>query len=239
MIKYFSILIVFCYFAGSLYAQPIEAFNAYLTNSNQVLFVKTPSSNAVQGTMALYERKNNRKNWKLKDSFAVVVGRAGLAKDAKSILPFSNEMPVKKEGDGKSPAGIFKLGDVFSYHPTNNLHMPFVQVDTNFYCVDDVASSYYNTLIVNDTAKVAFNSFEYMKRRDDLYEYGVWVLHNSNPVVAGNGSCIFIHIWRNANSGTAGCTAMPKEHILQLIHWLHKKKNPVLLQVVAGELSGL
>ncbi len=39
--------------------------------------------------------------------------------------------------------------------------MPFVQVDTNFYCVDDVTSAYYNTLIVKDSATAAFNSFEY------------------------------------------------------------------------------
>jgi L,D-peptidoglycan transpeptidase YkuD (ErfK/YbiS/YcfS/YnhG family) len=114
------------------------------------------------------------------------------------------------------------------------LKMPFVQVDTNFYCVDDAASSYYNTLIKQDTAKHNFNSFEYMKRNDDLYEYGVWILYNSDPVTAGNGSCIFLHIWRNENSGTAGCTAMAKENMLKLIHWLNKKRNPVLLQIVGN-----
>ena len=213
------------------YAQPIETFNNHLTNSNQVLYVKTGSAESIQGVMTLYERKNNRKRWKIKDSFAVVVGRAGIAKDSQINLPFDSKMTVKKEGDGKSPAGIFSLGDVFSYHPLRGLHTSFVQVDTNFYCVDDVASSYYNTLIVKDTAKAAFNSFEYMKRKDSLYEYGIWVLYNSNPAIAGNGSCIFIHVWRNEHSGTAGCTAMAKENIVKLIYWLDKKKKPVLLQV--------
>ena len=105
-------------------------------------------------------------------------------------------------------------------------------IDTNFYCVDDVNSGYYNTLVVSDTAKHDYNSFEYMKRNDSLYEYGVWVLYNSNPVVRGNGSCIFIHVWRDVKSPTAGCTAMSRENILKLIYWLKKKKNPVLLQVV-------
>jgi L,D-peptidoglycan transpeptidase YkuD (ErfK/YbiS/YcfS/YnhG family) len=76
-----------------------------------------------------------------------------------------------------------------------------------------------------------------MKRGDDLYEYGVWVLYNSNPVSAGNGSCIFIHVWRNEHSGTAGCTAMSKDNILKLIHWLDKKKSPVLLQVVEEDVK--
>ncbi len=214
------------------YTQFINQYNTYLKDNNQVLFVKTLSDSTIQGTMFLYERKSNHKQWWLKDSFIIVVGKNGLGKDETSSISFSNTMPVKHEGDGKSPSGIFALGPVFSYHNLKNLHMPFVQVDTNFYCVDDVSSSYYNTLIKADTAKHNFNSFEYMRRKDSLYEYGVWVKYNGNAIKPGNGSCIFIHIWRNQNSGTSGCTAMTKENILKLIYWLDKKKNPVLLQVV-------
>lgn len=239
MVKYIKLFVLLFFTAGSLHAQPIEAFNKYLTGSNQVLYVKTTGADSIQGSMFLYQRKNNRSRWNKADSFAIVVGRAGLAKDPQTNIPFNNTMPVKKEGDGKSPAGIFQLGDVFSYYSLHHMHMPFVQVDTNFYCVDDVTSAYYNTLIMKDTATGTFNSFEYMKRKDGLYEYGIWVLYNSKPVIAGNGSCIFIHIWRNNNSGTAGCTAMAKENILQLIHWLDKKKKPVLLQVAENELKGM
>jgi D-alanyl-D-alanine dipeptidase len=229
--KYVILVLLLIDTASNTHAQQIKAFNNSLIGSKQVLYVQTPSASSVKGTMTLYERKTDRHRWKQKASFAVVVGRAGLAKDPQTRMPFI-DLPVKKEGDGKSPAGSFLLGDVFSYHALSNLHMPFVQVDSNFYCVDDVASPYYNKLIVNDTATVPFNSFEYMKRKDDYYEYGVWVLYNSNPATPGHGSCIFIHIWQNEDAGTAGCTAMSKENIIKLIHWLDKKKNPVLLQVV-------
>jgi D-alanyl-D-alanine dipeptidase len=233
MMKYFlTIFFILPVIAAN--AQTIDDFNMYLANSNQVIFVKTPGASSVEGEMFLYQRKNAAHQWKLVDSFAVVVGKNGLAKAAGTRIPLSNMLPTKHEGDGKSPAGIFQLGKVFSYHDIKNLKMPFVQVDTNFYCVDDTASAYYNTLIRQDTAKQSFNSFEYMYRHDDLYEYGVWVLHNSDPVVAADGSCIFLHIWRNAHSGTSGCTAMQKENILRLIYWLDKKKNPVLLQVLSN-----
>src|SRR5690242_15222245 len=226
------LLISFCFSLFSSSAQFINDYNNYLQNSNQVVFVKANSDSTINGTMFLYERKNHRKQWKLKDSFDIVVGKNGLGKDATSSINLNNITPVKHEGDGKSPAGIFPLGPVFSYHKLKHIRMPFVQVDTNFYCVDDVNSNYYNTLIRQDTAQHNFNSFEYMRRKDSLYEYGVWVKYNSNPVHAGNGSCIFIHIWQNEHSGTAGCTATTKENILELIYWLNKKKNPVLLQVV-------
>jgi L,D-peptidoglycan transpeptidase YkuD (ErfK/YbiS/YcfS/YnhG family) len=221
----------FCLMIFSSKAQSINDFNNYLKKNRQVVLVKTNSDSTIHGMMFLYQRKNHRKQWLVKDSFNIVVGKNGLGKDATSSIMLNSITQTKHEGDGKSPAGIFPLGSVFSYHDVKKLHMPFVQVDTNFYCVDDVASSYYNTLIVADTARQNYNSFEHMKRNDGLYEYGVWVLYNSSPVTMGNGSCIFLHIWRNENSGTAGCTAMAKENMLKLIYWLHKKKHPVLLQV--------
>lgn len=224
---FFCLMIVLCN------AQSINEFSNNLKNNNQVVFVKTNSDSTINGIMFLYERKNAHKQWELKDSFNIVVGKNGLGKDVTSSINLNNITPVKHEGDGKSPAGIFTLGPVFSYHKLKHIHMPFVQVDTNFYCVDDVSSDYYNTLIRQDTAQHNFNSFEYMRRQDSLYEYGVWVKYNSDPVKNGNGSCIFIHIWRNKNSGTAGCTAMSKEHVVELIHWFNKKKHPVLLQIVS------
>ncbi len=224
--------IFFCLMLLSSKEQSINDYNNYLKDHNQVLFVKANSDSTISGTMFLYKRKNNHKHWKLSDSFNIVVGKNGLGKDATSSINLNNITPVKHEGDGKSPAGIFPVGPVFSYYDLKKLHMPFVQVDTNFYCVDDVNSNYYNTLIRQDTAQHNFNSFEYMRRKDSLYEYGVWVKYNSDPINNGNGSCIFIHVWRNENSGTAGCTASTKENILKLIYWLNEKKKPVLLQVV-------
>lgn len=182
--------------------------------------------------MFLYERKSDKQPWKLRDSFAITVGHSGLAKDAHAAIPLNDSLPLKHEGDGKSPSGIFKLWKVFSYHNLQHLKMPFVQVDTNFYCVDDVNSRYYNQLVLADTAAKDFNSFEHMKLNSNGYEYGVWVLYNSNPAIAGNGSCIFLHVWSDENTPTSGCTAMAKENMLKLIHWLDSGKNPVLLQVV-------
>ena len=225
---FFCLMVIF-----SSHAQSINQYNIYLKDNNQVLFVKMPSDSSVQGSMFLYERKNNNEPWLLTDSFNIVVGKSGLAKDASSNIIFNNSIPTKHEGDGKSPAGIFKLGPVFSYHSIQNLHMPFVKVDTNYLCVDDENSIYYNTLVLHDTtSKHDYNSFEYMKRNDSFYEYGVWVKYNSDDIKPGNGSCIFLHIWRDEHSGTSGCTAMTKENILKLIYWLDESKNPVLLQIV-------
>ena len=65
----------------------------------------------------------------------------------------------------------------------------------------------------------------------DQYALGVFVAHNYNPVNKGGGSCIFLHIWKNANSGTAGCTAMDRSNIEKIFSWIDVKKNPVLIQL--------
>ncbi len=228
------ILLAASFLTGTIYAQPLKAFAKQLANSRQVLFVTTPTAASVKGEMVLYERKNINQSWRKAASFPIVVGRAGLVTDRTATIK-TNTDNYKKEGDGKSPAGIFKLDHVFSYHALKGIKLPFVQVDSNFYCVDDPSSVYYNKLVVKDTARQPFNSFEYMKRKDDYYEYGIWVLHNSAPVVPENGSCIFIHVWQNDHTGTAGCTAMSKANILKLIRWVDQKSKPLLVQVVAGK----
>ena len=227
---FFSILM---HCTAQLKAQSIY-FNLIPQNSAQLVLVKTPGKNSITGTMFLYERKN--KKWKALDSFPVTVGSSGIAWDSKALLPHNENEAVKKEGDGKSPAGIFKLGPVFSYHQLKKLKMPFVQVDTTKICVDDINSAYYNRLTDVDTVTHKdWNSFEYMRRKDDLYEYGVWVQYNSDTIFAGDGSCIFLHVWHNENTPTAGCTALSKENMIKLIRWLDEKKKTMLLQFADGD----
>ena len=64
----------------------------------------------------------------------------------------------------------------------------------------------------------------------EQYELGVFVAHNSERM-KGAGSCIFLHIWKDANSGTAGCTAMEKTNMEKIFGWIDNKKNPVLIQI--------
>lgn len=174
--------------------------------------------------------------WKQVDAFPVTVGSSGIAWDETTLIPHDITLPAKREGDGKSPAGIFKLGPVFSYHPLKKLRLPFKQVDTADICVDDVSSVYYNRLTDADTVPHKdWNSFEYMHRKDEQYEYGIWVQYNNDKIFAGRGSCIFLHVWVNDHTPTAGCTAMSKEKMIKTIRWIDERKKPVLVQVTDME----
>jgi L,D-peptidoglycan transpeptidase YkuD (ErfK/YbiS/YcfS/YnhG family) len=70
--------------------------------------------------------------------------------------------------------------------------------------------------------KVDWNSSEKM-REIDVYYLGMVVDYNVSNTVPGNGSCIFLHIWKGMGRGTAGCTAMAEENLEGLVQWVGHK----------------
>jgi len=141
-------------------------------------------------------------------------------------------LALKKEGDGKSPAGIFRLSSLFGYSKLNpNSKMPYIHLDSTMHCVDDSDSKYYNQII---TQRSGYRSFEKMRREDNLYQFGIVVEHNRKGIKK-RGSCIFIHIQNKKRGPTSGCTAMSKDDLLKIIHWLDQSKHPILLQNLSQE----
>lgn len=214
---------------------PIKAYT--LDDSLQAVVVTTGDWNRTQGTAQLFERKNLNAQWLAAGkSFPVVVGKNGLAL-ADEMTGKLNKTgvarPLKKEGDGKSPAGIFPLLSAFgSIAKPAFVKVPYTQLEERTECVDDPQSFHYNK-IVNRIQVGIFDwkSSEKMLAVGAEYDLGVFVAYNSNPVVKGNGSCIFLHIWKNADSATAGCTAMERADMEKVLSWLDAGKNPSLIQM--------
>ena len=134
--------------------------------SKQILVVKTPNFDVIQGTLTAYEWDEKAQNWQpLTETIGVVVGGKGLAWGAGLQDASFNQPPLKKEGDKKSPAGIFYLSSLFGYEPKAQLgalKMPYFQADASIFCVDDGRSKYYNQIVDADTLKKDWNSAESM-----------------------------------------------------------------------------
>jgi D-alanyl-D-alanine dipeptidase len=141
--------------------------------------------------------------------------------------------PVKKEGDGKSPAGVFRLGTAFGYaaQEQTGWRMPYVNLTQSVECVDDPGSKFYNRVVDRAAVSPDWNSSEHMLLSDGLYRWGIVVDHNANPVTPGSGSCVFMHIWLGRGKGTTGCTAMPQEQLESLLAWLDPARKPLLVQL--------
>jgi len=220
---------------------------APLDSSTELLVVTTSDWNAVDGTLQRYQRAKPNKKWsKVGEPVRIVVGKNGLGWGS-GLLPVDSlglsapSDPVKKEGDGKAPAGVFQLGEVFGYAAKEvpGWKMPYVSLTPSVECVDDTSSKFYNRVLSRESASPDWNSSEHMLRPDELYSWGIIVEHNSNPPRAGGGSCIFLHIWRGPGQGTVGCTAMPREQLESILAWLDPQSRPLLVQLPAPQYQQL
>lgn len=214
-----------------------------LAKSRQLILVTTAGWNAVDGEMRRYERDSANHQWKsVGVKVPIVVGRSGMAWGNGLHGGAIGEGPIKKEGDGRSPAGIFNLSSAFGYashKQAGGLKLPYVQAIAALECVDDPLSEHYNKVL--DRASVEnpdWKSSEQMRRDDDQYRWGVVVDHNAKGE-RGCGSCIFLHIWDAPGKGTAGCTAMEAARMEETLRWLDAGKRPVLVQLPRAEFERL
>ena len=208
--------------------------------SRQLILVTTRDWDAVGGTLRRFERKDSKAGWRqVGDAVPVVVGRGGLGWGA-GLNSETGDGPVKKEGDGKSPAGVFSLSNAFGFAAeAPGLHVPYTPLTPTVECVDDVNSRRYNLIVDRGgLPDVDWKSSERM-RSVEGYRWGVVVEHNASPRVPGRGSCIFLHIWSGPDKGTAGCTAMEQPNLEALVRWLDAKKKPVLVQLPGAEYERL
>jgi len=213
-----------------------------LTNSLQALVVVTEDWGAVGGTLQRYERSTLRSPWQpIGKAFPVVVGKKGMAWGS-GLQGEAAADPVKHEGDGKAPAGVFRLGAAFGQSASTMpaLRLPYLPLSEKdgIECVDDPESSHYNRLVSKQDVEPDWKSSEKMWA-EPLYEHGVVVRYNAPNPRPGAGSCIFLHIWKGAETGTAGCTAMPEADLTAVMKWLDSAKNPAIVQLPRGEYRRL
>lgn len=206
------------------------------SKSLQAVVVTTKNWETIAGEARIFERKTIRSKWKaVGASFPIVVGKNGLAWGAglNELPSDTGRLLLKIEGDGKSPAGIFSLTEAFgSSEKPGFVELPYTRLEEFTECVDDTKSSHYNKLVNRmQVGNYDWDSSEKMLAIGEQYDLGVFVAHNSSPVNRGGGSCIFLHIWKNAETGTLGCTAMSRENIETVLKWLDAAKNPVLIQL--------
>ncbi|MBJ6724019.1 L,D-transpeptidase family protein [Geomesophilobacter sediminis] len=200
--------------AGFLSETPIDA--------EQLLVVIGDGPERTGGRLFGFERHGD--HWiKTLGPFPASVGRKGFAPPGE-----------KREGDGRTPSGLFPLEFVFGYAPGYTGSMPYRQATAADIWVDDVNSPDYNTWVRR--GETSATSFENMLLPDKRYRHGVVIGYNRNPVVKGKGSAIFIHSWLQPGTPTAGCVALEEGGLVWITEWLRPEKRPQILMGNAGDL---
>jgi L,D-peptidoglycan transpeptidase YkuD (ErfK/YbiS/YcfS/YnhG family) len=143
------------------------------------------------------------------------LGRNGLGWSWTFRSLASAGQPVKREGDGKTPAGFFGVGKAFGFSPAKRDN--YVRLEKGeHYCVDDPDSPHYNSVIPRSKAGGA-------KGGEDMgamsqYREGLFLNYPTNRALKG-GSCIFVHVWRGEGSATTGCVALPEADVVEMQQW--------------------
>jgi len=130
------------------------------------------------------------------------VGRSGVAaKDA------------KREGDGKTPSGVFPLRGGFGTAADPGVTVHWMRVTKNDVWVDDSGSKLYNTHQVLP-ARGRWKSAEKLNIRAYTYAQVIGYNEARKP---GLGSAIFLHL--DTGRATAGCVSLPSGPPLKLLRW--------------------
>jgi L,D-peptidoglycan transpeptidase YkuD (ErfK/YbiS/YcfS/YnhG family) len=217
------------------------ASNAYADgvpdDCTQLILGIAPTWNSMRGELRLFERSRGG-NWApVAGSFPVLFGKNGVAWG--TGLAGQNEPGLrKKERDGRAPAGVFEVGQIFGYDPhlPAGADYPYHQVTEADVWSDDPRSPNYNRHVVIDPKNPPDNyTHEKMRSGDFAYHWLIEIRHNSDPPVPGAGSAIFFHIRRGVNRPTTGCTTMAKENLVKLITWLRAKRHPCYALLPAAE----
>ncbi|MDB5616399.1 MAG: hypothetical protein JWQ24_637 [Tardiphaga sp.] len=160
---------------------------------------------------------NPRRGWLILDDrvLPVALGRGGIKAN-------------KREGDGATPRGTFhplRLWWRADRHPRPQTLLPIRAITPDDGWCEDPADRHYNrpVRLNNNTGA------DRLRRDDHLYDFIIEIDQNTRPRIAGRGSAVFLHLARPGYAPTAGCVAMKKPAMLQLL-----KRIGVRTRIVIG-----
>ena len=129
----------------------------------------------------------------------------------------------KIEGDGTTPSGTFKLGQLFYrkdrvFKPECSLLTSYIK--KNYGWGDDPRSKFYNKLIKIKNSNLF--SFEKLFRKDQKYDLIILIKYNYTNTIKNKGSAIFIHLTKNYHP-TRGCITLKKKDFIILCKLINSK----------------
>ncbi len=207
-------------------------------NSSQCLVGTADGWDSSHVTLTYYEKSGGK--WQpVGDPWKGRLGKTGLVW-GRGLNPVPGGATLKKEGDKRSPAGVFALGGAWGYDASIRKHPSqyYRQVTSRDLWVEDPASPHYNEFVVLDhEPATAWEKKQQMKQGDYAHALKLFIAHNPPPEAVPNaGSSIFFHIWRGGGSvPTAGCTTMEKSKLQWVISRIEPSRNPLYVLLPKAE----
>ena len=214
------------------WAEPISSFQDLPETCEQLVIGLVDTKTSSFGHVVWFEKKRNGE-WEQERVTPARFGKNGLAEGI-GVKKSNLGLSAKREGDGKTPAGLFSFGAAFGYDKKikKKKELPYVQVTPYALFVEDPNSPYYNQYRrLHRLPETDWEKKQQMKQDDPAHALKLFVNHNTIPQrKKGAGSAIFLHIWREeGEKPTTGCTVMSEKSLERLIKWVDPTKSPLFL----------
>ena len=143
-----------------------KALGPIPSNSKQLIVTLTADWREANAILYRFERSKDGLWLPSGKPFATALGKTGLGW-GRGLHggPSAGKGPIKVEGDGKSPAGVFAVGALYGYDEVfeGNTRLDYQQVDKTWRCVDDSKSRHYNRVISSEDVEVDWDKSEDMR----------------------------------------------------------------------------
>lgn len=166
-------------------------------DAKQVFVVAAFSADATDAWISLHE-KHSDGSWHMVMTTPGFIGKNGLGKT--------------KEGDAKTPEGVFRFNRAFGIADDPGSLIPYVKIDNDSYWSGDSREGYhYNELVsLKDLPDLDTKECEHLIDYIYHYQYCLNISYNDKGT-PGLGSAIFLHCFGPAKPFSGGCVAIPEE----------------------------
>ncbi len=149
---------------------------------------------------------------------------------APGVLGRNGVSTSKHEGDNCTPAGYYALGPCYGEDSTSPTAMEYHQITEGDYWIDDVNSKYYNTMVHEESfaTRKGWETGEDMYELLHYYRYMAVIRYNTDPIVPGAGSAIFLHC-QAGDTDTSGCVSTKEATMFAVLRWLDPDSDPHIL----------
>lgn len=174
-------------------------------NSDQVVAVEGKGKDSAAATVRLYTRQG--KKWREEHTWQAHNGKKGWT-------------PDHRQGDKRSPVGVYTLSDAGGVLPQSDTKLPYAQTSSF------TPPTYW--------PKKTRHDFDHVIAIDYNRVKGASPLDPSRPQGQAKGGSIWLHM--DHGSGTSGCVSLSRSGMETLLRTLDPKEHPV---VVMGDKASL
>ena len=146
-----------------------------------------------------------------------------------------NGLGKLKEGDNKTPVGIFHFDKALGIAPDPGCALPYTQIDENYYWSGEWDFHYNELVDVRDYPGRTYVDGEHLIEYNPNYTYILNMGYNSE-CTPGKGSALFLHCFGPIKTWTGGCVAIPVDKMRFVMQ--HVKPDCVLIIDSLENLGG-